>query len=653
MLALRSGNDSVMPPHFHVDNDFPSRIIELILFMLSSTSSRTKKVSKGAPSGFVISLIFHAAVFFLAGLFVVFSVVNKPEPAFEPPPPVERPKMKLKKPKVKVKKSSQPKPSSRIVAKVKTRDMPEIQLPDLMGSGEGLMGGTGLGGEFMDLPEIQQLTVFGRGVTAGNDFVGTYYDFNRTRRGTFNSMDPDTYYIELLDFVTDDWDTRNFAKYYRSPDKLYATCFMIPSTPSDLGPEAFGELGAYGYCWAIHYVGQLIHNEGIKFRFWGYGDDLLIVRVDGEIVLSSGGRSSVLQRNNGWTSSSSQSDIYYLGNGRAQVGDWITLEPGVERDMEVLVGESPGGIFSAMLVVEVEGVDYELNVQGGPILPMFTTEQPSHATLDSIYEWLIEGEACLTNGPVFSDFTANRSSEPSEHEEIEETRPKTVIDENPMRTWTLASGKSISAEYVRVALDVVYLRLSDGSEVNVPIEKLSEEDRSFLELLNLPKLEIAFLHKSDHLLGFYKGTPFLNRPIPAATEHQFGARVEMERSKPYTHPLKVQYYAIGRQLQDRDKYILMEKKSAEFTPSAKNNYSLEFTGNKIRMIESTRDGLMGRAHAGYIVVVTDSRGEIIAHKESSKWLFHNFEKLQKLPLNSFFDDTCKRVYPTGATARRY
>ena len=112
---------------------------------MNNTKSKKsgEKVNKGAPSGLLISLAFHGGLFFIAGLFVVFTVVNRPEPEFVPPPPLERPRMKLKKPKVKVQKSSQPRPSSRIVAKVKTRKMPEIQLPDLVGTGEGLLGGDG------------------------------------------------------------------------------------------------------------------------------------------------------------------------------------------------------------------------------------------------------------------------------------------------------------------------------------------------------------------------------------------------------------------------------------------------------------------------------------------------------------------------------
>ena len=82
-------------------------------------STKTKGVSKGAPSGFVVSFVVHAAAFLLAGMFVVFTVHLKDKKKFVPPKPVERPKMKLKKPKVKVKKSAKPKSATRIVTKVK------------------------------------------------------------------------------------------------------------------------------------------------------------------------------------------------------------------------------------------------------------------------------------------------------------------------------------------------------------------------------------------------------------------------------------------------------------------------------------------------------------------------------------------------------
>ena len=90
-------------------------------------SKKSQRIDKGAPSGFVLSLLIHAAIFLLAGMLVVFTVVNKEEKEFVPPKPVDRPKMNLRKPKVK--KTSTPKPTTRIVTKVRRASMPDIQLP--------------------------------------------------------------------------------------------------------------------------------------------------------------------------------------------------------------------------------------------------------------------------------------------------------------------------------------------------------------------------------------------------------------------------------------------------------------------------------------------------------------------------------------------
>ena len=186
-------------------------------------------VTKGAPSGFIISLLFHVGAFFVAGLFIVFSVVTKAEPEFVAPPVVERPKMNLKKPKVKVQKNSNPKPSSRIVAKVKTKEMPEIQLPDLMGAGTGLMEGTGFGGEFLDLPDVGEMTVFGGGMTSGNDLEVTFYGMRRNADGSKNlRMDHQFFTRIIKDFVEKGWHTGMLQKYYHSPHKLYASTIAIP-----------------------------------------------------------------------------------------------------------------------------------------------------------------------------------------------------------------------------------------------------------------------------------------------------------------------------------------------------------------------------------------------------------------------------------------
>ncbi|RKX37374.1 MAG: hypothetical protein DRP64_17300, partial [Verrucomicrobia bacterium] len=363
---------------------------------------KREKIGKGMPSAVLLSIAIHAALFFLAGLLVVFTVVKNKEVEFEAPKAVERPKMKLKKPKVKVKKTSKPKPTTRIVTKVNRASMPDIQLPEMSGMGESLGGG--LAG-FDLMPDLGETTLFGSGQSIGNDFVGTFYDLKRGRTGRPIPMDPDMYLKALRTFVVSGWKPSEIAKYYQSPKKLYATSFMIPTILSSVAPTAFGEDDTLGYCWAAHYTGKLVHKDGIQFRFWGQGDDILLVRVNGKLVLNACWPSdSEAQFTQFWQTSSSYSRRFYLGNNKSVVGDWITLEPGVPLDMEVLIGEKPGGGYCAMLVVEVEGVEYERGPQNNPILPMFKTSEPSLDLVDAIYRDLILGEASVTNGPVFSDY---------------------------------------------------------------------------------------------------------------------------------------------------------------------------------------------------------------------------------------------------------
>ena len=139
------------------------------------------------PSAVLLSILIHAALFLLAGMLVVFTVTRVKEPEFEAPKAVERPKMKLKKPKVKLKKSSKPKSTTRIVTRSKSASMPDIQLPEMSGMGDGL--GEGVGGGFDMMPDLGSITVMGNSQTDGSDLEGTFYDFNRRRRGTLNGID--------------------------------------------------------------------------------------------------------------------------------------------------------------------------------------------------------------------------------------------------------------------------------------------------------------------------------------------------------------------------------------------------------------------------------------------------------------------------------
>ncbi len=612
-------------------------------------AKKTKNVVKGAPSGFVISLLVHATAFLLAGILVVFTVQKKEEKKFVPPKPVDRPKMKLKKPKVKLKKTAKPKSTNRIVTKVKRASMPDIQLPEMSGMSDGLVGGVG-GFELM--PDFDEVTIFGSGQTIGNDFVGTFYDFKRDRRGRPVPMRDQQFVDELIKFTRSGWKTSKIARYYRSPKKLYATSIMMPPIRSSVAPSAFNEGDTVGYAWMVHYKGQLVHKEGVRFRFRGHGDDVMVVRVNGEVVLNAcwadSGRGTALIGGN-WRSNSADSRKYFLGNNRAVVGDWITLEPGVPQDMEVIIGEVPGGNFCSMLLVEIEGVKYDKNKQGGPILPIFKTTEPSLDLVDAISAHLVVGEASITNGPVFRDFTASRRS--TVPEVVAAPEPETS-QESPMRLWANSAGKTVEAEYVSMVAGQAILRNAKGKQLKIPIEQLSVEDREYIELANPPDLDITFTKKSSQRM--IEVTPYVNEEPPRILDYVFGVKVRQVSAMEYNHELNVDFYAVGQRFVNQDEYCLLEHQNSRFVPTRENQRSHQFLGDEVEVMEYDLSGARrGRRYAENLVVVTDDRGKIVAHSTSAKWLIDNFENLKKMQVGRFMDKNCIRIIPSGPKATSY
>jgi len=624
----------------------------------SKKVKKEKKVVKGMPTAVLISILIHTGLFLLAGMFVVFTVVKQKEVEFEPPKAVERPKMKLKKPKVKVKKSSKPKPTTRIVTKVQKASMPDIQLPEMSGMTEGLAGG--IGGGFDLMPNLDEIGVFGSGQSVGNDFVGTFYDFKRNRKGTplGAGMDPDKYMQELMRFLRNDWKPSVWSRYYRSPKKLYATTIMIPAILSTQAPAAFGEPETGGWCWAVHYTGQLVYPEDITFRFWGFGDDEMFVRVDGELVLvacwkSDSGNSSDAYFSPLWKSTSADSRRYYLGNNLSVVGDWITLKAGEPVDMEVLIGEKPGGAYCAMLLVEVEGVEYPRNRQGGPILPIFKTAYPSLDLQDAIYKDHVPDEACVTNGPIFSDYDTSARTITNQEVAVEAPATNAAPEEadDGMRTWTFANGEKLEAEFITVIGGKVVLKNSRGKQKKIPMDQLSEEDRRYVELIQPPVFNIDFAKKTSQRSD--PPSPWSSRIPPTLFDYIFKAKLKQVSTGDYNHELQVELFAIGQEHMG-DKFILLARKKTSFVPAEENRSFAFETDEKVTIYTDDLYGdVRGTDYYGYLIVVTDERGKIIQHAESNKWLFEALDNLRKLPVGRYMDKTGKRVFPTSPRPTKY
>ena len=609
---------------------------------MRNKSNKALSVVKGAPSGLLISLLVHAAAFMLAGLLVVFSVTQKEEKKFVPPKPVDRPKMKLKKPKVKVKKTAKPKSTTRIVTKVKRATMPGIQMPEMGGMGEGLAGGVG---GFEIMPDLDDVSVLGSSQSIGSDLEGTFYDFNRRRNGNTYGMDTDVFISELAAFVQSGWRTTKLNRYYQSPKKLYTTVIAVPPMPSPLAPSAFGEPDNEDFCWMVHYRGKLVHKEGIKFRFVGNGDDILVVAVDGKTVLN-GSRGWDRDSNRwvecaDWLPTSADNRKWIKCHDFTAVGDLIELEPGVPVDIDIMFAEVPGGQFNAFLCVMEEGVKYENNTKAEPILPLFKTAALPRSLQDMIYRGMPFGEVDVAGGPIFNDY-ASSAPVPQAEQPAEKAGPVAAEPvASGLRTWYSSNGKPMEAEFVAEIGGNVVLKTARGKQKKIPLAEFSEQDRRFVELASPPDFDLDVGKKIRQRRLKYGGDAV------GINEYTFTAKVQQDSPGQYRHPLKVEFFAIGSEI-GASQYILLDRGEASFIPSEiGRGDNFEFSGRTVDLLDyNVYEMRRGDRYDGFLVTVTDERGEIIAHRSTPTWLFKNLDALKKLPVGSFMDKTCTRVWPT-------
>jgi hypothetical protein len=361
---------------------------------------KTKGIVRGTPTAVVFSAVIHLILLSVAGGVVIFTAVKKKEAKFTPPPKIDRPKMELRKPRVKVKKTVRPKTSQRIVSK-STHVLPDIQPPEISAK-SGLSGG--LDG-FLMMPDPAEMTLLGgkNSVSIGNDFEGTFYALSLDRQGRRTGLGINwPYYGELRRFLDSGWNPNAFSMYYRSPQKLYTTFFYIPMSASEAVPRSFGIPDeVYTLHWCAHYKGKIKSRKGGKFRFWGRGENVCVVRLNKKIVLV-GGHIAASDFMSDWRSTAEEHRKYWRGHGPMGVGDWFELKAGESAEVEVLFGDTGGYWTQCTITIQEYGKEYPLNEDGGPILPVFkTAEIPEHLK-DEIKHAMIEGEADL-----YSDLTFN------------------------------------------------------------------------------------------------------------------------------------------------------------------------------------------------------------------------------------------------------
>jgi hypothetical protein len=276
--------------------------------------------------------------------------------------------------------------SSFKVDQPKVTDQSLSRISDKIPQGSGLTAGGG------DSGAGAGNGLFGSFNGGDNELQGTVYDLkiNPTHQPT--GMNEGAYTALLRNFVAKGWDESVLAPYYKATKKLFTPAIWIPTTPSqDCADKMRLDNELSPNFWVGWYRVKLTPAQAGKYHFIGFGDDILVVAVNGQTVFDgsilpvTSGAPSIPWSYQDWSASNPYRNADYA---KLRVGRSFEVN-GVEQvTIDILMGDEPGGFYSAFLLIADDSKEYPVDPHGVPLYPIFqiganplhrSGDQPPHA----------------------------------------------------------------------------------------------------------------------------------------------------------------------------------------------------------------------------------------------------------------------------------
>lgn len=279
-----------------------------------------------------------------------------------------------------------PTPSFTPTTPAKTSTLPS------MGSGSSAGKGGSAGGGGPKRARTGKGSLFGFDETLEDDLIGTMYDLKLESSGKkatgLGDSDTDFYKAVRGLLAGNRVNESALRRYFCVPKKLGATQIFIPSCDASEAPKVFqvADKVKPNY-WVIHYKGRFSPPVSGQYRFVGKADDLLWVAVEGRTVLEAHWDNQNFLTNWRPRDHVNEHSIYDFMGGNTDgdrqrafltYGDWINLEAGKPKDLEILLGEYGGGRFFGVLLIQQQGQeDKKGKSKERPLIPLFMTAEPS------------------------------------------------------------------------------------------------------------------------------------------------------------------------------------------------------------------------------------------------------------------------------------
>ena len=180
------------------------------------------------------------------------------------------------------------------------------------------------------------------------------------------------------------------------------------------------------------------------------------------------------------------------------------------------------------------------------------------------------------------------------------------------RVWTDAAGKSIEADQVNLLNNQVLLRLADGREIKVSLDTLSPEDRARAMLNQPPTLDVNISAKTSRSNSSLRDAGRASRIQVQEESIGVDVRIRKSSSAVYEAALTAELYVIGER---ENGYEVLSKTESKFDFT--NDSGAEHTFSSEPMtVEKLADHRPGVEYKGYLLVISDSRGEVVELKSS-------------------------------------
>jgi hypothetical protein len=270
-----------------------------------------------------------------------------------------------------------------------------------VGPGTGPGSGPGVGKGFIDT------TPFGSKQEVAGALPGRFYDFKQTRQGKpvegYDVASREHFTERVLKIQESDFRPTAFKKFFEAPDSLYLSQIAIALTDAGSAPKHFNvadKVKPSG--WLIHYHGNVVADRDITVRFVGVGDDYISVFVKGKPRMINAWpdiRSTVMGR---WKPDDpAESEATPLPGCPLVIGDWVKFRRGEKVELDIAIGERPGGKVGFVLMVEEKDAPYRTMSNGAKVLPLFSTEPISEKTHQRVVKDFPNWEFEWEKVPVF------------------------------------------------------------------------------------------------------------------------------------------------------------------------------------------------------------------------------------------------------------